>query len=343
MAEKAYTAGEKVVEADSRFKHVMSISLNPDSNYKEGVIRCITSRSGDLAIKGGIDRSELHKIIQSESGKFVIGERLSLKNEDEMVKKLNGTNLDLLGFEDPDIFTEKETGLMHLYFTMPFHDKEFEDKSRTHLGHAVGKDLNDLEMTEPVLVTDSLGNGAKELSIAPLNSKGFRYNLVESSKKGKEFIYSTVRVAEAHDMGKSWVFGDTVFDPEDCGISWIAGHASPGPLFPKSFIDLGSGKLLGIMNGCQANQKIVDDIKYGNFNIGLFIYDYENGKIDWVSQEPFIQDSEAGKGGGRAITFASQFVEMEPGKGILYAHIDDSFVRSYYLNAEELKKLIPNS
>jgi hypothetical protein len=72
------------------------------------------------------------------------------------------------------------------------------------------------------------------------------------------------------------------------------------------------------------------------FSVGLFIYDYENGKIDWVSPEPFIQDSEA-----TIITFASQFVCTKKGKGILYAHVDDSFVRAYTLEAEKIKALLP--
>jgi hypothetical protein len=72
------------------------------------------------------------------------------------------------------------------------------------------------------------------------------------------------------------------------------------------------------------------------FSVGLFIYDYEHGKIDWISKEPFIQDSEA-----VTITFASQFIETGPGTGTLYAHVDDSFVRAYTLNAEEMKTLLP--
>jgi hypothetical protein len=62
-----------------------------------------------------------------------------------------------------------------------------------------------------------------------------------------------------------------------------------------------------------------------------------NGKrIDWVSPEPFIRDSEA-----RTITFASQFVSgadagLPADTGILYAHVDDSFVRAYTLRAEEV-------
>jgi len=339
---EAYVEGKKVIEADKRFKHVMAITLNPLSNYRNGVLRCITSRSGDLAMKGNIDRSELHRVTGDSLEKFLIGERLELKNENEIAQELNGKDLDLLGLEDPDIFIDEKTRLTHLYFTLPFHNKVAEDKSMTYLGHAVGKSLDSLEMTMPVLMTDSFEDGAKEVSIAPLNSKGFRYNLIESSKKGKDFIYSTVRIAVAHDMDRPWEFGEVLFNPEDYNIYWIAGHASPGPLLPKNFIDVGDGKLLGIMNGCEANQRISDEIKYGNFSIGLFIYDYENGKINWVSPEPFIQDSEAGKGGGRAVTFASQFVEIEPGKGILYAHVDDSFVRSYTLNAKGIRKLLPS-
>ena len=109
-----------------------------------------------------------------------------------------------------------------------------------------------------------------------------------------------------------------------------------GPLFSKDFIDVGEGKLLGVINGREANRHVDGKILYGIFSVGLFIYDYENGKIDWVSPEPFIQDSEA-----KTITFASQFVETTPGQGILYAHVDDSFIRAYTLNAEGIRSLLP--
>jgi len=93
---------------------------------------------------------------------------------------------------------------------------------------------------------------------------------------------------------------------------------------------------LGLINGREANQKVDDKTKYGEFSIGLFIYDYEKGEIDWVSPKPFIRDSQA-----KTITFASQFIEKEKGTGILYAHIDDSFVRMYRLSAEAIKSLLP--
>jgi uncharacterized protein with ACT and thioredoxin-like domain len=75
---------------------------------------------------------------------------------------------------------------------------------------------------------------------------------------------------------------------------------------------------------------------YGIFSVGLFIYDYEEGKIDWVSPEPFIEDSEATN-----ITFASEFIETEEEKAVLYAHVDDSFVRAYKLTAEDIRAKLP--
>lgn len=343
---EVYVEGEKVIQPDSRFKHVMAVTLNPKTNYKNGVIRCITSRSGWLTVKGNVDRSVLHKINRDSLEHFKIGERLKIKNEEEVISKLVGENGDLLGLEDPDIWIDWEKNLIHLYFTMPIihTDKNHKKigKTKVHLGHAEGKDLDSLVMTQPVLV-GSYENSAKEVSIAPLNSKGFRYNLIESRDRRTSTTYSIVKVAIANSMSGPWEYGETAFHPADYNYHWIAGHASPGPLFPKNFIDIGENKLAGIINGCEANQKIGKDVKYGDFAIGLFIYDYENGKILWVSESSFIQDSEAGKDGGRAITFASQFVETEKGEGILYAHIDDSFVRSYILNAEGIKNLLPTN
>ena len=325
---------DRAVETGGKFEHVMAISLDPRSSYKKGVIRCIKSREGDVATSGYIDRSVLHKVSGDSLEHFSIGEELLIKNRGEIIKELSGEDADFLGLEDPDIWIDERSGLMHLYFTMPFRNKN-EDEFLIHLGHAVGKDLDLLEMTMPTLMDEGMG-GAKEVSIAPLNKQGFRYNLVESSVKEEDFTYSTVRIGMAEDMGRPWKFGKTIFHPKEHNISWIGGHASPGPLFSKNFIDVGEGKLLGVINGREANQRVGDEIKYGIFSVGLFIYDYEKGKIDWVSPEPFIRDSQA-----RTITFASQFVEQERGHGILYAHVDDSFVRAYTLDAVEIKSLLP--
>ncbi|MEI7709191.1 MAG: hypothetical protein WCI76_00585 [bacterium] len=331
----------KVVIPDSQFKHVMAIALDRRTGYKNGIIRCITSREGDVEVKGYVDRSELHSIKGDSLESFQIGERLNIKNEKEIIDGLLDKDHDFIGLEDPDIWIDEKTDLLHVYFTIPMIGKRNANgkhisETRIHLGHAVGKNLDSLIMTDPILIDNTGYDHAKEISIAPLNSKGFRYNLFESNIKGNIYKLSTVRLAICEDMGKPWKFGETVMNPEVWKIPWIGGHASPGPLFSKNFIDVGEGKLLGIINGREANRKIGAEIKYGMFSVGLFIYDYENGKIDWVSPEPLIRDSEA-----KTITFASQFVETGKGEGILYAHVDDSFVRAYTLKAELLKSILP--
>ncbi len=332
---------DRVINTDKKFIHVMAVALDPRTQYKDGVIRCITSREGNVTVKGYVDRSELHKVKGNSLEHFEIGERLIIKNEKEIIDSLTPEGWDFIGLEDPDIWIDSVTNLMHLYFTIPIKPsaKMHKDgeKIKIHLGHAEGKDLDSLEMTIPVLM-DTIQLSAKEVSIAPINKKGFRYNLIESRDRQTDTTYSVVKVAIAEDMSKPWKYGDTVFHPAEHNISWIAGHASPGPLLSRNFIDVGEGKLLGVINGREANQKKEDGTtKYGMFSIGLFIYDYENGKIDWVSPEPLIQDSEA-----ITITFVSQFVETGIGEGILYAHVDDSFVRAYTLKAEDLKVLLPN-
>lgn len=301
---------------------MMAISLNPLTNYRDGVIRSIKSRKGDVSESGFIDRSGLYKIKGDSLTHFNIDEPLKIQGTEKIIQKI-GPDLDFLGLEDPDIWIDNKTNLLHLYFTIAFRHKA-KDLTYIYLGHAVGKNIDSLKMTEPVLSPDKEGNGAKEVSVAPINKQGFRYNLVESCVKEKNIYYSTIRLAIAKNMNGPWKFGKTIFHPGKNNIKWIAGHASPGPLFSKKFIDVGDGKLLGILNGREANKQINGAIKYGIFSVGIFIYDYEHGKIDWVSPQPFIRDPEA-----KTITFASQIVETKPGVAILYAHVDDSFIRAY--------------
>ncbi|HEX8946908.1 MAG TPA: hypothetical protein VF829_01710 [Candidatus Paceibacterota bacterium] len=344
----------KVIEPDARFKLMMAIALDPTSAYRRGVIRCITDRSGTIGIKGNVDRSVLHKISGDTLERFVIGERLIIQGEDELVARLNPDGLDYLGLEDPDIWIDETTGRTHLYFTIPLiytgEDAYHSNKTRVSVGHAEGNSLDSLTMTEPVLRAHGRGyedSFAKEVSIAPANKDGIRFNLFESTDQRADPFYeqtrqkgftwfSTVRVAIAEDMGKPWQWGETVFHPADHKIPWIAEHASPGPLMPREFIDVGEGKLLGFMNGREASLANGEETDYRTFSVGLFIYDYEHGRIDWVSPEPLIRDDEA-----NTITFASQFVDTRKGEGILYAHVDDSFVRAYTIYAEGLKKLLP--
>jgi len=218
----------------------MAIALDPRSGYKEGVLRCITHREGDVAVSGIIDHSELRKVTGNSLEQFEIGEKIIIKGGTEIVNQLIEPGLEFIGLEDPDIWIDTKNDLLHLYFTLPLIDKTNFSKNKIHLGHAVGKSLDSLEMTMPAVRADGVG-GAKELSVVPINKKGVRFNLVESSKREADFNYSVVRVAVAEDMGKPWKFGDIVFHPKEHNIPWIAGHASPGPLFSKEFLDVGEG------------------------------------------------------------------------------------------------------
>ncbi len=326
----------KVINTDDKFSHVMAITLDPTSNYRRGVLRCITSREGDVTVKGYVDRSKLYLVEGNDLESFEIKNPLVIKGEEELIKNITPEGWECIGFEDPDIWIDDVSGLINLYFTIPvIHISQIngvKEKTKIHLGHAVGKDLDSLEIKEPVL-KDELVNSAKEVSIVPLNSKGFRLNLIESRDRQPKITYSTVMAVIAKDMNGPWEYHKTVFNPKDHSIPWVGGHASPGPLFPRSFINMGENKVLGILNGREANTEVDGITKYNMFSAGLFVYNYEDGKVEWVSPESFIEDTEA-----ITITFASQFVETGKGEGILYAHVDDSFVRAYTLTEEGLRK-----
>ncbi len=316
----------------------MALTLNPKKKYREGIVRCLTSREGEVHVAGYIDRSVLYKVAGQSLEQFELTDPLTMKRSLQIINELSKEKADYLGLEDPDIWLDENTDLIHVYFTIPFISK---DSFCIHLGHAVGRDLDSLEMTFPVLRADKKSfekSVAKEVAIAPINSKGIRYNLFEGVTRSILHSYecSAIRIAPAEDLGGTWYFGEVVFHPEKEGIPWIEGHASPGPLFPRAFLDIGKYRVVGLINGREKNKIVNNQIYYGVFSIGLCVYDYEHGRIEWVSPEPFIRDSQA-----TTITFASQFVQTDTLSGMLYAHVDDSFIRAYVLNATAMRDLIP--
>ena len=198
----------------------MALTLNPRSGNKEGVIRCVLSRDGDLGVKGYTDHSELYCVSGESLEHYKIGEKLKIVDEDKILESLIGQDEIFLGLEDPDIFIDQQTGLTHLYFTIPIDSPDKNKHIKIHLGHAVGQDLESLKMTMPVLLSNDHAS-AKEVSIAPVNKKGFRYNLVESKGRIGGTKYSTVQVAIARDMNGPWEYGDVAIHPAKYDFAWM--------------------------------------------------------------------------------------------------------------------------
>jgi hypothetical protein len=333
MPEGMHALYGKAVDTLGRFKHVMAIALNPKTDYQDGVIRCITDREGSVDVAGFVDHSVLYTVAKKDEYQYEICEPLRIEREDAVIGPLLPDGFEFLGLEDPDLHVD-ETGMLHLYCTVPLINR-MRGKNRNYLGHASGPSLSELVMQAPVLISPT--DSAKEVSLVPQSGDGLYRHLIESSAPGTAFTaYSTTRVAKATGFNGPWEFGETVFHPGKEHIPWIEGHASPGPMLPRSFIDMGEGKLLGFLNGREHDRVVDEQVVFGAFTVGLFIYDYERGEICWTSPMPIIQDEEA-----RTITFASQFLETGLGEGILYAHVDDSFVRAYLIHAASLKPLLP--
>ena len=105
----------------TKFEHMMALSLNPKTNYSDGVIRCITSRQGKLSVAGYIDKSEIYLVKEIKKFEnYKVTKKLNIKGTEKLIKHLSFDNLKFIGFEDPDIIIDSETDLIHLYFTIPF-------------------------------------------------------------------------------------------------------------------------------------------------------------------------------------------------------------------------------
>jgi hypothetical protein len=73
----------RVIEKDSQFSHVMAITLDPTSGNKDGVIRCITSRTGDVAVSGLLTAVNCTEFLASRSSisRSVTGSKLKMRKK----------------------------------------------------------------------------------------------------------------------------------------------------------------------------------------------------------------------------------------------------------------------
>lgn len=325
-----------VKEGDKRF---MALSVDRKSKFPYiGVAREITkSNKNNPNIIKNIDESKLIAIQSKDKLRWKKIHDLKIKGIDEVIKKLSGEDKYFIGLEDPDIWQDKK-GIEHLYFTIAFkykHKAGFE----IYLGHAYGKTLNKLTATPPVLspIIKKGIRGFKEASISILNKKDYRINLTEAQIVKKNKNYSVIAKAKAKDMSKPWEYLKIVLDPRRIKYDWCNGELSSCCFLPKEFISY-DNLLVGIING-REHKKINHRKKiYGKFCPGLILFNPETGKIQWISQKPLFEDPDA-----KGVTFASDFITTKKDEGILYAHVNDSFIRAYKINAKELKKLIPKN
>ena len=319
---------------NSKDELVMALTVDKQTfgaETKRGLVRVITKRIGNENIAGYVDRSELWQV-ESQDGlswhKTSVLKITGIKRQiDELGKECNGK---FLGLEDPDIYTD-EKGTKHIYFTIAFMLGK-KRGYRVFLGHAEGLSLDSLNATAPVMKPlEGKNRGYKEVVISPIITNGYRINLTESNDKD----YSVIASAKAENFGSLWQPIGIPFHPKKDGKEWCAEHASPCAIFSPDFIRHGD-LLVGIMNGREKSEIIKGRKIYKKFRPGLFLFNPTTGEIPWVAPEPLFEDPNA-----VTITFASDFVELNSNEGLLYAHVNDCFVRVYQISKKGIADRLP--
>jgi hypothetical protein len=323
-----------VKDGDTRY---MALSIDRKSkNPYLAIAREITKSNKDNPnICRNVDESKLIAIESKDRLNWKKTYDLKIKGIEKIIKKLSGKNKYFIGLEDPDIWRD-EKGITHIYFTIAFKYKK-KTGFEVYLGHAQGKKLNNMSATPPVLSPIPSKNikGFKEVSISVSNKKNYRINLTEAVifKNNNEF--SAIATTKSRDMAKPWKHLGIALNPKKMKYLWCKGELSSCCFFPKDFV-MYNNLLVGIING-REHKKIVGHKKvYGKFRPGLILFNPETGRIPWISKEPLFEDPDS-----KGVTFASDFIHTKKYEGILYAHVNDSFVRAYKINLKELKRLLP--
>ncbi|MGY4884643.1 MAG: hypothetical protein ACP5NZ_03650 [Nanobdellota archaeon] len=320
------------VKAEQR---VMAISIDKETkNPYLGLAREITKSQGTPDKPGFIDESKLIIVESKDAFKWKKRRDLNINGIEKIINRLSGNDKYFIGLEDPDIINEGKT--KHVYFTIAFKYKEKVGYA-VYLGHAQGNSIEKLVATEPVLSPLDDFRGFKEVTIAPVNKKGYRINLSEAQLVINNEELSVTISAEGKDLAKPWKFKEIVLDPRKMEYDWCKGETSPMILFPKDFISLKNKDLVvGIINGREVKKIVNGEKIHGKFRPGLIVYNPETGKVPWISPECLFEDPDA-----RTITFSSDFLRTGKKEGVLYAHVNDSFIRAYKIDTDKLKKLIP--
>ena len=328
MFEKPCLGNVKVVEGE-RF---MALCLQPEMKPYRGLARQVVDREGSEDVPGFLDLSKLIIVESNDLLKWKVIGDLKIENIDDVVERFQKDNTRFIGFEDPDIVVDEE-GVLHVYFTIAYRYLN-EYKYDIYLGHAFGKNLENLRVTNPLLgPIEGKFMGFKELAPTPNRVEGHWFHLVEGIEKREEFGCSVIACIRASEFGKNWNFEKVSFHPKNNKISWCGGHVSPCRILSEDIIKLRRGLRVLLING---RAKSTVKKAYGKFRPGLALYNPETGEIPWVDSRHLIEDPEA-----TTITFASEVFVLDEGHILVYAHVNDSFVRAYRVGIEEIKKRLP--
>ena len=178
--------------------------------------------------------------------------------------------------------------------------------------------------------------GFKEVAFSEKTAGGYYSNLVEGLEKGELFSGSVVACIRANRFGKDWNLEKISFHPNKVSLRWCGGHASPCRILSKEIINPTNGLRVLFINGREKSKIISGKKVYGKFRPGLALYNPETGEIPWVDSKYLIEDPDA-----ITITFASEIFALDKEHLLVYAHVNDSFVRAYRVELDAIKKRLP--
>jgi len=315
------------VKSKKRFMALTIDKSTLNKKIKLGIAREIISSKGSVDVPGFIDKSKLIIVKSENLLKWKKVCDLKIKGINEVIKNLEKKDKYFIGLEDPDVYNEK--GVKHLYFTIPFKLKN-KKKYVIYLGHAQGKSLEGLKGTDPLLgpINKDIC-GFKEIAISPRNFHLSEMGIIKNQNKTEDV--SVISLIKSKNLKDNWNFEKIILDPKKLKYNWVMGDLSPCCFLPIQIKRL----LVGIINGRAPSKKIRDKLNYGKFRPGLILFNSKTGRIPWVSLEPLFEDPDA-----TTITFASDFVKRGKDKGLLYCHVNDSFVRAYEVDLKELRKYV---
>jgi hypothetical protein len=317
MWDKPCLGGVKVKEGE-RF---MALCLDPSSKKGEyrGVARQVTERKGDVDVVGFVDRSKLITVESRDLLNWDVVSELKIKGIEDIIKKHCNRGSEFIGIEDPDIIIS-EDGTYNLYFTIAYKN---EVGYTIFLGHAMGESLDNLKTHGPVI------HNNKEITFIP----GTKYLLTESWYGRAEEGIGLVKFSKLHDL---WEYERLLLESDESFPGWIRGYASPCRFIDNN-LGISKNYLLGVCNGNSGEKKQKGKKLRGDFMPGLLILDRNKLEIPWVDEKPLLKDPEA-----NTITFASEFVDFDGKHGLLYAQVNDSFVRVYKISYDFLKSRVPD-